>query len=347
MKKFTRQTEAAAYIQYHWKQHRERIHAADAVRAAWIGHNVRSATRQLRAVITLQRAGRRLLMRRALHRISTFVDESEVGARTISVHAWPSVSLIQRAWRSHRLRSRWGAIISSVSSSWLSDDNEREAEFYTPAMMLRRERLWRSDEVQRALKLAWEAVSSAAALRHLERPGAEASLSWQQYYEISRKVYIVLMKRNDPREAFLLAKLDFERDTRNWPDPSTPVFERRVRRQDFFRSWFELADVNTDNMEASTYASFVDTTAHTIVMRDPASGAYMLRPDAEVYELVHAHTKAQKRMRNRLLAWQHSAASRSRGHSNYEAPTVASAAARRSKHEAGVHQRPMVRGAAG
>lgn len=340
----SKRRKAASVLQTRWRAFRLLILAAVRIQAHWRGVRARKLLELRNASASLlQRNWRACVMRKKLRRIAVFGEAV--------LFTFPPVSLIQRQYRNYRLRKRWNGILEELDRKYLTSPlvrAEKETnKWYQPAMMLRRERLWRSAEVQKALQLAWDAVSAASKLRHSDRTGAP-SLSWQQYYEISRKVYIVLMKRNDPREAFLLAKLDFERDTRNWPDKSTPVFERRVGRADFFRSWFELADVNTDSMDAGTYSGFVDQTAHTIVKLDPSTGAYMLRPDAEIYELVHAHTKAQKKVRDQLLAWHKRSAPSSRGHAHYEAPTVASVASRRIKHEAHeASSRLMVHGAAG
>lgn len=190
-------------------------------------------------------------------------------------------------------------------------------------MMLRRERMYRDPVVQAELERAWQAVSaaSARAVPSDEHDGA-ATIGWQQYAQLcaallaerraprraprptcappapphppppasaassSRKLYLCLMKRSDPHEAFLLAKLDWERDTRGWPDAATPLMERVIDRATFFRSWFELADVNTDDMEEETYGRFIERTIRLIVRTDARSGACMLRSDAEVMNLV-------------------------------------------------------------
>lgn len=95
-----------------------------------------------------------------------------------------------------------------------------------------------------------------------------------------------MLKRNDAREAFLLAKIDWERDTRGWPDEETPLLERRMDKEAFFLSWFQLADVCTSSMEAADYTGFVERIGRAIVRRDSTSGACALNSDVDVMRLV-------------------------------------------------------------
>jgi len=102
----------------------------------------------------------------------------------------------------------------------------------------------------------------------------------------SRRVYLVLMRHDDPREAVFLAKADWVHDTRGWPDPTTPPFERTLSRDDFLRSWFELADVQTERMSESTFERFVSKMTSTIVKVEPRTGVRTLRSDAEIAAIV-------------------------------------------------------------
>jgi hypothetical protein len=263
--------QAATYIQFHWRGHLFRAQATKKKHAA-----------RLAAAARLQRAWRHFVFKRSFRRLVVFGLEA-AGA------GWPTVSMIQRCWRAARLRRRYRGILGTLNDRYLSDEQMRTnaasgAEWYTPAMMLRRERVYRDGKVQAALENAWQAVTSASARQHSTYDPDK--LSWPQYAEMARKIYLCLMKRNDPREAFLLAKIDWERDTRNWPDPSTPLMERAIDHEAFFHSWFELADVNTDEMDEYTYGKFIKSTVHKIVVFDPHVDTYVLRSDADVMNFV-------------------------------------------------------------
>ena len=211
MKTFTEdgRGEAAAYLQEVWRSHRARAVASAKIQAAFRGKAVRRDMRRLRAAAVIQRAFRRSTMRHSLHRLGVFSVATEVGARAATVHAWPSVSLIQRHFRAHRLRCRWRAMMETLSTRYLTDEHDRaEARkgdsWYSPAMLIRRERLWRDADVQRALQGAWDSFSQATARHHGERAAAHGGrpahgggahaeadgvrdasvLTWPDYFEI-------------------------------------------------------------------------------------------------------------------------------------------------------------------
>lgn len=154
----------------------------------------------------------------------------------------------------------------------------------------------------------------------------------------SRRVYLVLMRHDDPREAVFLAKADWVHDTRGWPDPTTPPFERTLSRDDFLRSWFELADVQTERMSESTFERFVSKMTSTIVKVEPRTGVRTLRSDAEIAAIVKSRRARGKLGHGDVRAgraeWVRTAPAGEnppRPH-HYESPTTASVAAHRAKY---------------
>mmetsp|Transcript_41951 Transcript_41951/g.104011 ORF Transcript_41951/g.104011 Transcript_41951/m.104011 type:complete len:467 (-) Transcript_41951:20-1420(-) len=270
MRQFSGPVEAAAYIQSHYSDRRERLAVAARERAV-----LEEACR------CVQQFFRRFQFRRNFQRLIAF---GLVG------DSWPAVRTIQRCYRNARGRKRWFAMIEVLDKRYLNDaalrgEAEKGHEWYTRAMNIRRERMYREPRVQAALETAWQAASSATR-RASKTVGEEEMMTWAQYTDMSRKLYIAIMRRDDPREAFVLMKNDWERDTRDWPDPLTPLSQRCIDRAAFFRSWFELADVNTEDMEGDTYRVFLERMIRCIVKRNPLTGAYELRTDVEVLSLV-------------------------------------------------------------
>jgi hypothetical protein len=181
---------------------------------------------------------------------------------------WPTVSLIQRCWRRARLRRRYAGIVQALTDRYMPEEmkggTESLNEWYTPAMILRRERMWRSDRVQAALDKAWCAARSfgtESSSSSSERADHQ-TLGWHEYKEIARKVYLALTRRNDPIVATALAVSDWKSDTHGGgPDA-------RLDRGAFFRSWFELTDVHTDTMDVDAYVSFLEQLIDKIVYTD-------------------------------------------------------------------------------
>jgi hypothetical protein len=321
-------SEAACYIQEHWHAHKKVDDASRRIQAALHGHEARHEAHVLRAIVHIQRAARRADMRRKLRRLSLVTRSSaaEVGARSATTHAWPGVSLIQLTWRAHFLRRRWHAILERLHE--MHPARRPSQSQPTPAVLIRRERLWRNDKVQQGLDRAWEAVAGAIANRSGER-GDERGLSWAAYHEMSQKVHALLVQRTDPRTAFFLAKADFAHDTRYWADPATPLFQRRLSREDFNRSWFELAC--TDDLdEEDALEDFIEETAHALVKRDPDTGAYVLRSDAEIIAIARDRSRT-RRARALREGWVRHAPPADQGARHYLTPTAASLAAQRPK----------------
>mmetsp|Transcript_1168 Transcript_1168/g.3300 ORF Transcript_1168/g.3300 Transcript_1168/m.3300 type:complete len:728 (-) Transcript_1168:201-2384(-) len=222
-----------------------------------------------RAANKIQSKWRQLKIRRRYWRL---LAHGEAGMGPL----WPAVSKIQRFWRSARLRKRWYGMIDVLTERYvpglMRDGVVDRNEWYTDAVNFRREAVWQSDSVQQALDRAWLAVRSFS-----QRP--DGRIGWYEYAEMSRKLYLALMRRNDPDEALELARMDWAHDTRGNPG-------RGLDRKAFCESWFELADVNTKSMDAGVYARFITKLVDTIVHLDEKTGACELRADFEVMGIV-------------------------------------------------------------
>jgi hypothetical protein len=162
--------------------------------------------------------------------------------------------------------------------------------------------MWRDERLQDVLERAWTAVASATALRIFSAAPPEsgsAGLTWKEYFEMSRKLAVALRVKHTPGSGSVhdMACADFEHDTREWPDPTTPLLERTLSKEAFARSWFELADVYTAEVDAAAFEAFVDATARTIVKQD-LYGTFMLRPEPEILAIL----AAKPRERIKLLA---------------------------------------------
>lgn len=247
-------TAAAARIQRQWRLRTEALHGS----AAWVAARLiqtrwRGRALLLRCATKLQRQWRVAMARKRWQRLVVF---GLMG----NTSTFPAVSLIQRCWRKVRLRQRYGGIVQTLGDRYLPDKvkkGKHEAnEWYTPAMNMRRERIWRSDRVQLALDRAWQATVACAVDGQREKAGrdrggsavADGTLGWYEYAEISRKIYLALTRRNDPVEALAFAKKDWRTDTKGGGK------DAGMDRAAFYRSWFELADVHTKTMDEETCA---------------------------------------------------------------------------------------------
>lgn len=164
---------AAARIQLRWREHR-----------ASLRREARRLADLAAAASVVQRCWRTHLVRRGLRRLLAF------GLDAVRP-TWPTVSLIQRCFRNSRLRRRWYGIIDTLNDRYLTDgklrsEAENNSRWYTPAMMLRRERMYRDDKVQAVLYNAWRDVTAASSC---SVPGDEEAtsaltLTWPQYAEM-------------------------------------------------------------------------------------------------------------------------------------------------------------------
>lgn len=240
--------------------------AAIAIQQGW-----RSHTQTRDSVTRLQRHWRRHVMRMRWQRLVVF------GADALEGESWPMVRKIQRSWRSMRIRRLWFGMIEALQGRYLPSPMKRGEEpvnkWYSPAMCIRRERIWRSERMQLALERAW-----AAALSTASDEGATA-LGWFEYAEIFRKIYLAITRKNDPEEALELAKADWEHDTRAMPPGAG------IDHFTFTKSWFELADVNTDVMDEEAYVEFIEELIGKIVVTSESKGP-VLRSDFEIMGLI-------------------------------------------------------------
>lgn len=203
-------------------------------------------------------------------------------------------------------------MIKTLKHKFLSSPlrrGEREPnQWYSPAMLLRRERCWRDERVQNALQNAWLAISRCVC----KQPASEAFVTWHAYWELSRKLYLLLVQRTDFQEAHDLAVRDWDRDTLG-QDPGHPVgLDNRA----FRKSWFELADVYTTTIDEEAYVAFVDGLVEKLVAADEASGEARLRSDFDIITAVDRERQRQGRPSMSMDANRPVAA--------YERPTVSS-----------------------
>lgn len=155
---------------------------------------------------------------------------------------------------------------------------------YATAVLSSRNQLRMDAKVVAALAQAWKMVKAA-----LRIANDADCLTFDQYEMMSRKLYLHLHASEGSVD---FTPSDFEDTTeREWvqdtsdvsPDHDEGVFDQKT----FNKSWFELADVNTVNVDAREYATFLRrTTAALFVKRN--SGGVAWRPDVQLLDDIRA-----------------------------------------------------------
>ena len=208
-------------------------------------------------------------------------DPHEKAATTIQRYVRNSAAVRRSRW----LRSLWPSlkrirekIGEELQAKYLDDDavsaGARGTKMYTDEYLLMRESC-RSDKlVKMALETAWSACSQG-----------EATLSKTQYMSMARRVFLAILLDSDSEAAKSTQRIsatkcirssekDFTRDAKG---------KDHLTQDDFYSSWFELADLHTEGVGARLYASFILGLADKIARRVRLHGRYEWRDDRAIF----------------------------------------------------------------
>merc|ERR1719327_288638 len=126
-------------------------------------------------------------------------------------------------------------------------------------MIVEREKLRHNPEVVAALEAAWKSCC----------PAGQASISREQYGEMIRKLYLVLKAQAaegdfDADDCLASADEDWQSDARG---------KDHLDKDDFFKCWFQLCDLNTAHVAAGEYSQWMGEAVESICAADPSSGS--------------------------------------------------------------------------
>eukprot|EP00966_Prymnesium_polylepis_P281775 6511232-Prymnesium_polylepis.2 len=125
----------------------------------------------------------------------------------------------------------------------LSQQHDAISEFYTEEGIKQRAKLMGHPAIKHALECIWEAANG----------GEDAEfMSEADYMVMHRKMVLALEPMCSPKEAMVSALEDWRADTDS--SPPGPHGDRVLDKGRFLWSWFELADLWTDSMDAESCA---------------------------------------------------------------------------------------------
>ena len=125
-------------------------------------------------------------------------------------------------------------------------------EFYSEEGMAARMELLEKESVKQALEDLWTAANCV--------DPTDEIIDKQEYAIMHRKIVLHLQPMATPAEAMDATEEDWLRDT---------MGEAGLSKQRFIVSWFELADVWTESMEASEYEDFLTGLLEAIIVQSP------------------------------------------------------------------------------
>ena len=179
-------------------------------------------------------------------------------------------------------------VATALRDSYL-DQKAREAgaesnEWYTSEMLLAREQLKTDPAVEAALQAAWAKILPS--LR-------AATMGRDEYVVMYRLIYLLLKSRAgekdfDPADCMSALEEDWQEDSGG---------KGFLDFADFRRSWFQLADLNVDGVDASDYAVWILILGGAVTTSE---GAF--RPDADLLEYFRHRCKKRK-FRERCASW--------------------------------------------
>ena len=158
----------------------------------------------------------------------------------------------------------------------------KDSKWYTNEMIVQREALKNDPMVVAALAEAWTVITSAS----FSPGGASASLSFESYAAMSRKLYLVLELERAERLKKRVPSVDASECRRaiedEWAADSGGA--ERMGRPHFESAWFQLADLHTKAVGAVMYAQWILDKLHKIcVTRVPTPGQ-LPAPTGKGYE---------------------------------------------------------------
>ena len=155
---------------------------------------------------------------------------------------WPSLAALRGVYLDA------GAIAAGARNSIL----------YTDAMVVAREALRTHPQIVAALDVAWAAVSQGA-----------TELRQDAYFSMARRLYLVLQLMGETKDGTFSVQDCLESTRADWDDDRCG--KDHLTKADFFRCWFQLADLHTEAVSASAYAWWIGCVVERIAR--PRQGA--------------------------------------------------------------------------
>ena len=168
---------------------------------------------------------------------------------------------VQRMWRNRSQRMSWQTLLKEIPrlrEAYL-DENARQAgaasnPLYSDRMIAAREKLRKDPAIIAAMDRAWDSLV----------PHGRTTMPRKTYFTMARKLYLAAIVQDaeesgevdvrlvEPREAARSIDDDWQADA--GPDQSS------LGRDDFYRTIFQLADLQTNGIGADEYAGWIEKT---------------------------------------------------------------------------------------
>ena len=218
---------------------------------------------------------------------------------------------LQRFVRSRKSRRAFAFLTSRETLDRLKalflDDRAKKAgaeksPLYSMQALAQRDALRHDAHVVQALADAWEGVCEAsAAASAAPEAGLPEALDYTAYMRMSRKLYLACYAEEravdiSPQDFMQSAAAEWRSDSGN---------SGTLSQEAFAQSWFELADVYTEEVDSEEYAVFIEKISDAIVERDE-SGRATFRTDAALLNDLRdaAGGKSAKAFSGRRKAWE-------------------------------------------
>lgn len=188
-----------------------------------------------------------------------------------------AANIVRKFAKARKVRKAFSDIIDKAREQFLDkkaiEAGAQDGEFYTDLALATRMGLRNDAEVIAALEVAWRVITACQRNTKLDHdlPGfgqssstgtlvAEDCLQRATYFLMMRKLYLIVKEmhvedppmaddvRIDPRDCIRAIAEDWPRDSEG---------QGRLSKTAFLGCWFELADVHTESVSGSDYASWV------------------------------------------------------------------------------------------
>ena len=147
--------------------------------------------------------------------------------------------------------------------------------------MTARLKLLENDNVKQALEDLWSAANCV--------DPSDAIIDKQEYAIMHRKIVLHLQPMATPSEAMEAMEEDWQRDT---------LGEKGLSKQRFVISWFELADLWTESIEADDYEDFLTDFLAAVLVQRPDGGIEWQRDSEIIRDHFVARKEAGKKVTN-------------------------------------------------
>ena len=186
------------------------------------------------------------------------------------------------------------------------DTTPLKGEFYSEEGMVARVELLEKESIKQALEDLWTAANCV--------DPTDEIIDKQEYAIMHRKIVLHLQPMATPAEAMDATEEDWLRDT---------MGEAGLGKERFFVSWFELADLWTESMEASEYEDFLTGLLEAIVVQSP-DGMIEWKRDSDI---IREHFKKRQEQGKKVTDTHNMPLCLSRWHKHLKNQAVQRAAA--------------------